>query len=183
MVKGLNLKEVSKRIKESGKRGSIVWTRVKDGHFISNRHFLLKLPEVPSEVLIALFSIFLRIPEVGETLIINFGIIEDPNNKKTKPIDYSKIYKPEDQCVEGQVTSFMRDVDDKTQMRVIHFHDQFKFVNEKYMKMTTEKTGKSTGDPYTPIYLADNSLMLLPYKVNQESDELDTLKILRGVVE
>ncbi|MNW47211.1 hypothetical protein D3C74_245360 [compost metagenome] len=183
MTKLLNLKEVSKRINESGKRGVIIWTRDEGGHFISNRHFLLRLTQVPSAILIALFSIFLKVPEIGETLIINFGVIEDPNGKNIKPIDYSKIYKPEAQQLEGQVTSFLKDVDSKTQMRVISFSDQFKFVNEKYMKMADDKTGKSDSGPFSPIYLADDSLMLLPYKVNQSPEEENILKKLGDVIE
>ncbi|MEC0140449.1 hypothetical protein P4H94_26765 [Paenibacillus macerans] len=181
MSDGLNLKEISKRIKESGKHGSIIWSRQKERHFVSNRHFLLKVEEVPSDILISLFSVFLKVPIVGETLICNLGKIEEPEN--IKPIDFDKIYNPEKQCVNGQVTPFLKETDKKLKMRVIHFPDCFKFINEQYMKMTTEKDAKSTTDPVAPVYFANDQLMLLPFRLISVPGDSAVLKLIGDDVE
>lgn len=177
MNNGLNLKEISKQIKASGKSGSLIWSREEKQHFITNRHFLLRVEEVPSEVLIALFSIFLKVPEKGETLTCYAGKIQD--TEKQKPISFEKIYIPEKQNEQGEFAPFIKDLGNKLQARVIQFPGHFAYVNEQYMKMTNDTEPVSTNGPMTPIYFADRNLILLPYRVHETKDDA-TLSVLIG---
>ncbi|MGG6309830.1 hypothetical protein [Paenibacillus macerans] len=176
MIEGLNHKEIAKQIKASGKHGYLIWSRQKKQHFISNRHFLLNVEEVPSEILISLFAIFLKIPAVGETLVCNFGRVQDEESQK--PIKFDQIYMPDKQSIKGQVTPFIKDYGDKISMRIIKFPDRFTYINEQYMKMTSDREPISTDIAMAPVYFADNSLILLPYRINDKPEE----SILTGLI-
>ncbi|MCL6605525.1 MAG: hypothetical protein K6T94_21885 [Paenibacillus sp.] len=170
MSNGLNLKEISKQIKSSGKSGSVIWAREEKQNFISNRHFLLRVDLVPSDILVALFTVFLKVPAVGETLICSFGKVQDQGNKK--PITFTTIYNPEKQTDKGKVTSFIKESGEKLQMRIIQFSEHFTYVNEQLMKMTTDKEPMSIGGPMMPVYFAEGNLLLLPYKVSTPEDNV-----------
>lgn len=181
MNKGLNLKEISKQIKASGKSGSLIWSREQEQHFITNRHFLLRVDEVPSEVLIALFSVFLKVPEKGETLNCYAGKIQD--NEKQKPISFEKIYTPDKQTEKGEVTPFIKELGEKMQARVIQFPGHFTYINEQFMKMTNDKEPVSTKGPMTPIYFADRNLILLPYRVHETKDDAALVSLMGNTLE
>ncbi|MNC15677.1 hypothetical protein D3C75_635010 [compost metagenome] len=179
MLNGLNLKEIAKQIKASGKSGSVIWSREENQHFISNRHFLLRVEEVPSELLIALFTIFLKVPALGETLNCNFGQIQD----NQKPLNFDKIYNPDKQSQKGTVTPFIKESGEKLQMRVIQFPDHFSYINEQFMRMTSDKYPISTSSPMMPVYFAENNLVLLPYRVVSTPEDDTLTRVLGETIE
>jgi hypothetical protein len=166
----INTKELCKQIRVSG---SVIWTMEEKQHFISNRHFLVRFDELPREVTIALFSVFCKLPEVGQTFTAFRGSVND----KAESIKYDNIYQPNKQDVEGSKTAFLRDMGRKALASVIKFPTHVSLVDERYMKLAGDSemvktTGKS---PHAPLYLANNDLLVLPIRVQGDSDLIDGL--------
>jgi hypothetical protein len=169
----INTKELCKQIRYCNS-GFLIWTKEKDQNFITNRHFLVRFDEVPREVLAALFSVFYKLPEVGETMVSHFGSIQDD----PKPINYNGIYQPDKQDTEGTITPFMRDMGRKHLTRFIKFPKNHAYVSESYAKLSAEFESpvKSSTQPNSPIYFADGDLLILPYRITENSkDVIDLL--------
>ena len=160
-MSGINIKELCKQLRADGKHGAVLWTREESKHYLSNRHYAVRFNELPKEVLITLFSIFCKVAEVGETLFSQGGfVVEQP-----KPVDFSKFYCPEKANINGEKTPYIRDFGDKKFAAVIKFPNRVSFVDEKYMKLAADvKELKGTDSAFTPLYLADDDLMVLPYR-------------------
>ncbi|MDG0053033.1 hypothetical protein MMB75_05020 [Paenibacillus sp. P2(2022)] len=168
MNKELNTKEICKQIKSSGNNGCIIWSRETNQHFVSNRHFLIRFDELPKDVLVSLFSIFFKLPEVGQTLQSVYGEVDE----KGTPLNVASIYKPEQQSIEGEVTKYLKEFDEKLLLRVIKFPGHESYINEKYMKMTKDKNPKVEKNIATvPVYFANGDLILLPVRDTSKEDK------------
>ncbi len=168
----INTKELCKQLRVDGKHGMVIWTREANEHFISNRHYAVRFHELPRDVMITLFSIFCRLAEVGETLHSHSGRVIDVQ----KPVDFSKVYCPEKASVTGSKTPYTRDMGRKLFTAVIKFSSHVSYVDEKYIKLANEtETIKTTDSPHAPLYLANDDLMVLPYRTTNPSDFIISL--------
>lgn len=166
-MSGINTKELCKQLRFDSKNGAVIWTREADRHFISNRHYAVRFEELPKEVLIALFSIFCRLAEAGETLFSQGGRVVD----QPKPANFSKIYLPDKADVVGSKTPYIRKMGKKLNAAVIKFSNRVSLVDEKYIKLADEAdVVKSTDSVYAPMYLANDDLMVLPYRTTENQD-------------
>jgi hypothetical protein len=162
----INTKELCKQIKASGNRGFLIWGKEENQNFITNRHFLVRFEVLPNDVLAALFSVFYKLPNVGETLQAQFGEIINSG----KSIDFRGIYHPEQQSVKGFITQYVRDIDKKITARLIKFPNHYSFVNSDFMNLleidkTEDLSPSTSGDnSHLPIYFANKNLILLPYR-------------------
>jgi hypothetical protein len=159
----INTKELCKQIRYSAKRGSLIWTKEEKQDFITNRHFLVRFEDIPNEVLASLFSVFFKLPIVGETLYAQFGDITKP----VKPVNIGGVFRTDEQNVIGNVTEYVRDSGNKITSRVIKFPTHYSFINSEYMKLvefddlSPITSGNSSA---APVYFADKNLILLPYR-------------------
>lgn len=172
----INVKELCKKIQYGRTRGGMIWSREANRHFITNRHWLVRFDELPREVTIALFSVFCKIPEVGQTLNVFAG--EETN---AKPIKYDGIYQPDKQDTAGEVTPFMKDIGRKSLARVIKFPQHFALVDEEYFKLAEDDSDIRTqgSNPHSTIYLAGGDLLILPIRYGDNGND----KTLRELLE
>jgi hypothetical protein len=172
----INLKELNKQIKKSG---TLIWTLEKGIHYITNRYWAVKFAELPREVLVQLFSIFIAVPEEGRSLVMtHFGDIEN------KPaVNIEKIIADAVQGAKtGEVTPFLKEVDSKLRMRVMKFDGFISYVNESYTKIIknlddSKPIGRAT---HMPISFNDNTLIILPFRISNGQD-IETMNELLAV--
>ncbi|WP_409346798.1 hypothetical protein [Paenibacillus sp. MBLB4367] len=169
----INIKELCKRIKHDGKYGRMFWAKEERGHFIISGHYLVRFDELPRDVLVTLFGIFLRLPEMGKTL----GFMRGDVISNIETVDYKKIYQPEKQRVKGEVTSLIHDAGDKRIYRVVKFPDRFSFINEDYQKLLVDgHRAAVNGDaPFSPLYFANNDLMIMPMRMTSDNQDISDL--------
>lgn len=176
MKPSINTKELCKQIKLNSKRGAVIWSREADRHFITNRHYMAHFKELPNDVLAALFGVFYKIADVGQTLVSVHGQIDE----NAKPIKYDEIYRPDDQDLLGVHTDYLRDIGDKDTARVIKFPEHNLLINSSYLKLVVGKLIPKTmgSTPTSPAYFADGNLLILPYGVSK--DDVAELNDLLG---
>ena len=175
----INTNELCKMVRYARSRGRLFWTREERQHFISNGHWLVRFDEVPRDVLVSLFGVFCKIPEVGQTLVTQSG-----QEVESKPIDFSKIYQPDKQSVFGEVTPFLKDIGQNQLCRIIKFPEHHVIVDENYFKMAIDYSNPKTqgkGSHY-PIYLAGDDLMILPLRYHDEKQDEIMKEIVGGAV-
>jgi len=175
MENKINIKELCKRIRAGSKSGAIIWSREENRHFISNRHWLVKFDELPREVTIALFSVFCKIPNVGQSFTAQAGV----EHEQSSPINFNKIYEPDNQMIIGRATPFIKDLGNKLCARVVSFPDHYSIVNEDYMKLAVDSSEIRTSEKNhnMPVYLAEGDLLILPYR-EQDRGDIKTIKDL-----
>jgi hypothetical protein len=167
----INTKELCKRIKSSG---TVIWIREETQHFITNRHFLIRFDELPRDVMIALFSVFCKIPEIRQTLTSHHGgeVIND------KPVNVKGFYKPEEQTVEGVRTAYRRVLDEKRKLHatVIKFPDRVAYLDCDYTALVYDGGSiKSMSDHNQPVYMANGDLIILPYRMQEDDTFINEL--------
>jgi hypothetical protein len=152
----------------------MIWTREKKQNFITNRHFLVRFEEIPNEVLASLFSVFFKLPIVGETLQTQFGEIIESK----KPVNIGGVFHPDEQNVTGNVTEYVRDSGKKFTSRVIKFPNHYSFISSEYMKLVEfdDLSPTTSGaSPAAPVYFADKNLILLPYRFTNDKILIEDL--------
>ncbi|WP_274362723.1 hypothetical protein [Paenibacillus thermotolerans] len=176
----INIKELCKRIRYGRTRGGMVWSREDNRHFITNRHWLVRFDELPREVKIELFSVFCKIPEVGQTLNIFAG-----QESETKPVKYDNIYQPDKQDAIGEVTPFMKEIGEKHFARVLKFPEHFAFNDEDYFKLAEGDSDIKTqgNSPLKPVYLAGGDLLVLPIRVSESGNDTTIKELTEAVSE
>lgn len=154
----INTKKLCQLIKREARR-SLFWSKTEEGYTVTDRHFMVKFTEIPRDVMSTLLGIFLRTPEVGQSLQIWRGEIQDDCSL----VSHKNIPKYEDANVDGKVTTYSKDLGG-TKAKILQIGDSFYLVNEKYIALSTGTNVKSFGSEYSPIYLADGALLVLPYR-------------------
>ena len=161
---GFNIKQVCKQIKADGK--SILWWRQNGLFYITNRHWIIRLPvdELPREILIQLFSIFAEIPNEGE-------ILSDFTGKNNIPkCDF--VYSQMGKARPGKVTPFVKTFEPKNfpNLRVIQYKDQILYVNDNYIRMVDfeHETVYCTGK-HSPVFFLDGAFAVLPMRQDDRS--------------
>lgn len=170
----MNISEICKRLQAEGK-GHLIWSHEKGRDIVSNRHFLLKFDELPRQVLVTLFSIYLRVPQIGETIILHCGEEVKSN------IDFNKVYTPNQQTEIGNITNFIYEIDRKLSLRAVKIGKRFAYVNNSYAKMATvDCRVLSTDGKYVPIYFCHEigDLMILPYRLDRDEGVIVELEAM-----
>lgn len=170
----MNISEICKRLQAEGK-GHLIWSREKGRDIVSNRHFLLKFDELPRQVLVTLFSIYLRVPQIGETIIMQRG------EEVKSTIDFNKVYTPDKQSEMGNITNFIYEIDRKLSLRAVKIGKHFAYVNNSYAKMAAVDCWVlSTDGKYAPIYFRHEigDLMILPYRVGPDEGVIIELEAI-----
>jgi hypothetical protein len=128
---------------------------------------------LPKDVLVALFGVFYKLPDIGETMHSHIGHIVE----NAKPIDFSNIYRPEQQELVGEVSPFIREMGPKYFERVLKFQNHYVELNEEYVKMATDQSlpRKKSDSQHEPVYFAEGSLMLLPIRHVKDTKVIDDL--------
>lgn len=175
-MKGINLKEVCRQIKASGKR-ALIWSRQEGFHYITNRHWMLRFADdqLPREVLVVLFSIFAMIPEPGKTIVSYFGDV-----KEDKLGNMDKIYSPLESAPPGKITPFSKDIDEKSRMRVIQSGTEFIYLNEEYARMVDHDEVPYCSGVLTPVFFLDGAVIILPYRNTSDKRDQTLLTELVG---
>lgn len=162
----MNISEICKQLKIDGKI-HLIWSREDGRDFISNRHYLFRFDELPRQVLVTLFSIYYRIPHIGETIVFQCG-----QEVKSK-INFGKLYEPDKQCECGSITNFIYEFDKKLSLRVVKIGQSFRYINNAYIRMaSSESKVVSNSEIHSPIYLRHDlgDLMILPYRTTPEEE-------------
>jgi len=170
---GFNVKQVCKQIKATSK--SILWWRHDGRYYITNRHWIIRLPvdELPREILIQLFSIFAEIPTEGNILSM-FG-----GNRGNVPIpkDLGVVYDHMEKMKPAQVTPFVKTSESKNvpNLRVIQYKDQILYVNDDYIRMVDieRETPYCTGK-HSPVFFLDGTFAVLPMRQDDRSRNEET---------
>jgi hypothetical protein len=167
----INTKELCKKIKTSK---MVIWSREDKQHFITNRHFLVRFDELPRDVLVAMFSVFCKTAKVGQTLSMQFGkeLVND------KSINAKGVYKPDLQTIEGEQTVFLRVMDKKSKRyaSVIKFTDRVEYLDCEYTALVNEGSLiKSSPGFNQPIYMANDDLLILPFRVQADNTFINEL--------
>lgn len=170
----INIKELCKQIKKSR---IIIWTLDKGVHYITNRCWMIKYNELPRDVLVQLFGIFLGIPEEGQSFVKNRNF-----ENETKPaLNCENIFVDAlKDSRAGKVTLFVKHVDSNINIRVVTFGDFISFFDEEYMKMIKdfEQSHPISGGSYRPTSFNDNTFVILPYRVADMASDFGFLKEL-----
>lgn len=175
-MNGINLKELCKQIKKSGK-SYLIWVLQDGMHYISNRHWAVKFNVLPREVLIALFSVFADQPKAG------ISFINTPMGLQISKIDDSKINIKDifeqslQNADEGVITNVVIDYDNVS-MRIFKTSDYITRINNDYASMTEIKEGKSAGQQ-KPISFCNNDLIILPFRATSNDED----ELIRSVLE
>lgn len=169
----VNTKALCKLIKQ-GATQMLIWSKTDEGYTVTDRHFMVRFKDVPRDVMSTLLGIFLQTPGEGQSLKIMYGKVQDDCSL----VSHKTIPKYEDASVDGKVTTYSKDLAG-TKAKALQFGDSFSLVNEKYIALSTGTDAKSFGSPYSPIYLEDGAVLVLPYR-HTSSDLLQTkmLKII-----
>jgi len=165
----INTKTLCKQLK---KDRSIIWKREGSTHYITNRMYMVRFEELPADVMTTLFGRFLQIPDDGETLHSINGEVSVPKNG----LNFTSVYQPGNAVIEGRVTSYIKNLD-KSQARVIKFNDRFAVVNDEYFKLSEEKNQVfiTSDSLMAPMYFANKQLLILPFRIAEESDPIDEI--------
>lgn len=177
---GFNLKQVCKQIRIAGKH-NILWWRQNGYHFVSNHHWVIRQPEdeFPNEMLVELFSIFVRIPENDHAFrkcCGNVEMIKLPNT--------DHIYSTMKHATPGEITPFIRVSNSKNSnlypnTRVILHEKRIIYVNDDYIRMVDYQveTPLCTGE-HTAMFFMDGAFVVLPVRVNGPEKEQTMIREL-----
>lgn len=182
-MKGLNVKQVCKQIRAA--KLSILWWRKNDQYYITNRHWILRLPvdQTPREILIQLFSIFAEIPDEGRILNSWRGSVSSIA-KIPQDVD-GAVYSHMQMAVMGKITPLVKVSDtDDPDLRIIHYKgkddkDRIVYVNDEYIRMADIKREPvyCSGER-SPLFFLDGTLAVLPMRRYAEPDDDETKFIL-----
>lgn len=157
----INTKALCKQIKEDAKKGTVIWAREKERHFISNRHYLVRFTELPEDVSNTLLGIFGGEPEIGKMFMFQYGTKLEP--KET--INFKSIYRPQDAKLTGSVTTFMKELSKKWTGRIVNFSLEYVCIDEKYYALALDDKAKTiSNENFQTVYLADNDLLVMVIK-------------------
>lgn len=177
-LRGINLKEVCRQIKLSGKR-SLIWSRQEGFHYITNRHWLIRFADdqLPREVLVVLFSVFAMIPENGKTYMTHLEAVNEQ-----KPPGFNSIYSQLETAKPGKITPFSKDLTEKWRMRIIQFGSEFIFLDEEYARMVDQDEVASCAGKLSPVFFLDGAVVILPYRNTGDKSDQTALTELVGYV-
>lgn len=175
-MKGINLKEVCRQIKASGKR-ALIWSRQGGFHYITNRHWMFRFPDdrLPREVLVVLFSVFAVIPDSGKTMASYFGEV-----KEDQLDNMDKIYSPLETANPGKITPFTKDINEKSRMRVVQSGTEFIYLAEEYARMVDQDEVPYCNGVRMPVFFLDGAVIILPYRNNSDKNDQMLLAELVG---
>ena|GEM_PF-1948773 len=182
-MNGLNIKQVCKQIKAA--KPSILWWRNNDQYYVTNRHWIIRLPvdQTPREILIQLFSIFAEIPAEGQILNSWHGSISNIS-KISQDVD-GTVYSYMQKAVIGKVTPLVKVGDmDVPDLRLIHYKgkdgkNRILYVNDEYIRMVDIKREPvyCSGE-HSPLFFMDGVLAVLPMRRYAEPDDDEAKFIL-----
>ncbi|MCM3294224.1 hypothetical protein M3661_29495 [Paenibacillus sp. MER 180] len=168
----VNTKKLCQLLKYAASR-TLIWSKLEDGHTITDRHFMVAFTEVPRDVMSVLLGIFLRIPEDGQSLKIMGGELQDDFSL----LNHEGLAKYKDANVEGLVTPYLKDIDG-VKARVLQIGDRFALVNDRFMGLTTDKVVRGYESPFMPIYLSSGAILVLPFRYSTgDVTQTELLKI------
>lgn len=167
----VNTKKLCQQIKRDAKQ-TLLWTRDEQGYHITNRHYMVTFKELPRDVLSTLLGVYLREPEMGQTLKIIYG---DYQNNYTY-IDHSNIPKSDTAEAEGKITAYMRKYEDRLE-RVVMVGDRFTLIQEDYAALADGGKVQGFHAENSPVFLANGMIVVLPIRVEQELLQGELLKI------
>jgi len=159
----INIKELSKQIKKWSRR-YLIWT-LEDGiHYVSDRHVAFRFNELPKEVLISLFSVFVRQPSEGRSLVMT-----PVGDEEKTAISMKSVFRDSEQfAIDGVVTKVVVNYEDYAH-RVIQAGDYLVRVDEMYMKMANGEQVLCKGR-HNPVLLCDGQMLLLPIRISKDLD-------------
>jgi len=161
MIKGLNVKGLCKQIKAS--KNNLIWS-LKDGiHVITNRHWMITFEEIPKEVLVTLFSLFVKMPEEGTALQASHF------NREVSELIAVDVDKIRETAKNGTISTltnlFSRSGDLVT--RIFKTSEGFLYVKADYMHAINEygDVGEilSSGK-HSPVLFKNINYLILPYR-------------------
>jgi len=173
-LQGFNLKQVCKQIKAAG-RNNILWWRNDGRFYITNRHWIIRLPDdkLPREILIQLFSIFAEIPADGQIL----SAVVRNKESISIPKDLDIVYGHMKNIKPGKITPFIKTSESKhiPNLRVIQYKDQILYVNDDYIRMVDieRETPYCTGK-HSPVFFLDGTFAVLPMRQDDRSRNEET---------
>lgn len=170
-MKSIHIPKLVQQIKKATKT-KLIWQHTAEAEYITNGHWLVKVESTAgTKVRSALFEVFGREAQIGQSLYISYGSKSDkgPSCERMHNVSNAKFF--------GRLTPVVILGEGKEpSQRLVVIGEHLLAINNEYAEMIADETAAGTG-PRDPIYFGQNGeLLILPIHLEEGwRDKLDSL--------